>query len=155
MWGTSGQVLVFNKNDDHNQCLHRNRWCGVTPLAEKSQVTNHIRCALGWPNGRRRLIATVTTACIPDVDIVISYGQVKSRLSSHLLCPITPPKQASYGKKSLRSCSSTFCHSRPALASYVVPDGSNWLESTWVCWERTDHTTCAKTYVQVYAYTKS
>jgi len=72
-------------------------------------------------------MATVTTAFIPDVDIVISYGQVKSRLSSHLLGPVTPLKHASYGKKSLHSCASTFSHSRPALAGYVVHDGSNWL----------------------------
>jgi hypothetical protein len=29
MRGTSGQVLVFNKNDDHNQFLCRNRWCEI------------------------------------------------------------------------------------------------------------------------------
>jgi hypothetical protein len=83
MRGTSGQVLVFNKNDDHNRFLHRNWWCGITPLAERSQVTTHIRCILGWPNGCRRVMATVTNAFIPDVDIVISYVQVKSCLSSH------------------------------------------------------------------------
>jgi hypothetical protein len=66
-------------------------------------------------------MATVTTA---DVDIVISYAQVKSRLSNHLLCPITRLKQASYWKKSARS---TFSHNQPALAGYVVHDGSNWL----------------------------
>jgi hypothetical protein len=123
----SGQVLVFNKNDDHNRFLHRNWWCGITPLVEKSQVTNHIRCILGWPNGRRRVMATVTTAFIPDVDIVISYGQVKSSVSSHLLCPVTRVKQATCGKKSRCSCDSTFFHNRPPLACYVVHDGSNWL----------------------------
>jgi hypothetical protein len=72
-------------------------------------------------------MATVTTAFIPDVDIVISYGQVKSRLLSHLLCPMTRVKQASYGKKSRRSCNSTFFHNRPPLACYIVHDGSNWV----------------------------
>ncbi len=46
--------------------------------------------------------ATVTKASIPDVDIVISYGPVKSHPSSHQLCPITRLKQAGYGK---RTCS--------------------------------------------------
>ncbi len=128
MRGTSGQVLVFKKNDDHNRFLHRNWWCGITPLVERSQVTTHIRCILGWPNGCRRVMATVTNTFIPDIDIVISYAQVKSRLSS-------------YGKKSGRSCVSTFSHHRPALAGYVVHDGSNWLsqyefvekELTYLC----------------------
>jgi len=126
MRGTSSQVLVFNKNDDHNRFLHRNRWCGITPLAERSQVTTHIRCILGWPKGCRRVMATVTNAFIPDIDIVISYAKVKSRLSSHWVCPVSGLKQASYGKKSGRSCVSTFSHHWPALAGYVVHYGSNW-----------------------------
>jgi hypothetical protein len=69
-------------------------------------------------------MATVTTAFISD-DVVISYGPVKSRLSSHGLCPVTRLKQAGYGKKSCHSCGSTFSHNEPALAGYVVHDGSN------------------------------
>jgi hypothetical protein len=142
MRGTSGQVLVFNRNDDHNRFVHRNWWCGITPLAERSQFTTHIPCILGWPKGCRRVMATVTTAFIPDVDIVISYAQVKSRPSNYLLSPVTGLKQASYGKKSFCSCGSTFSHNRPALAGYVVHDGFNWLsqhefvekELTYLCY---------------------
>jgi hypothetical protein len=91
-------------------------------------------------------MTTVTKAFIPDIDIVISYAQVnaqvKSRLSNHLLRPITRLKQASYGNKSLCSCGSTFSHNRPAVARYVVPDGFNWLsehefvekELTYLCY---------------------
>jgi hypothetical protein len=36
----------------HNQFLCRNRRCGINPLAERSQVTTHIRCVLlGRPDG--------------------------------------------------------------------------------------------------------
>jgi len=109
---------------------------------EITGCTHIRRCILGWANGRRRVMATVTTAFIPDVDIVISYAQVKSRLSNHPLRPITWLKQASYGEKSLCSCGSTFSHNRPALAGYVVHDGFNWLsqhefvekELTYLCY---------------------
>jgi hypothetical protein len=36
---------------------------------------------------------TVTTAFIPDVRVVIGYGQVKSHPSSHQLCLVTRLKQ--------------------------------------------------------------
>ncbi len=104
----------------HNRFLRRNWWCGIIPLAERSQVTTHIRCVLGWPDGRRRVMATVTVAFIPIVDVVISYGRVKSCPSSHRLCPITQLEPAGYGKESCRSLGSTFSHNRLARAGYVV-----------------------------------
>jgi hypothetical protein len=100
---------------------------GDVALAERSQVTTHICCRLGWPDECSWVMATVTTAFIPDVDVVISYGRVKSHLLSHWLCPITQLKQTGYRKKSHHSCGSTFSHNQPALTGYVVHDGSNWL----------------------------
>jgi hypothetical protein len=82
--------------------------------------TTHVHCVLGQPDGRRRVTATSTTAFIPNVDVVISYGRVKSCPSSHRLCPITQLEQAGYGKKSCRSLGSTFSHNRLARAGYVV-----------------------------------
>ncbi len=49
----------------HNRrFLHRNWWRGITSLAERSRVTTHICCVLGWPDGRRRVVATATEAFI-------------------------------------------------------------------------------------------
>jgi len=85
-------------------------------LAERSQIN---RCVPGRPDGRRRVTATATTTFIPNVNVVISYRLVKSRPSSHRLCPVTWLKQAGYGKKSHHSCGSTFSRNRPARAGYV------------------------------------
>jgi hypothetical protein len=63
---------------------------------------------------------TVTMAFIPDVDVVISYGRMKSPPSSHWLRPITELGQASYRKKSHHSHGETFSRNWPAQASYVV-----------------------------------
>jgi hypothetical protein len=116
----SGNAHSLGHYTTHNRFLLRNWWCGITPLAERSQVTAHIRCVLGRPDGRRRVMVTVTTAFIPNVDIVINYGRVKSGLLSHRLCPVTRLEQAGYGKKSHCSCGSTFSHNQPARAGYVV-----------------------------------
>jgi hypothetical protein len=85
---------------NHNRFLRRNWWHGITPLVERSQVTNHICYVLGWPDGCKRVMAIATMAFIPKVDVVISYRRVKSHLSSHQSCLITRLKQASYGKSS-------------------------------------------------------
>jgi hypothetical protein len=65
-------------------------------------------------------MATVTTTFIPNVDVVISYGWVKSCPSSHRLCPITQLEHVGYGKKSCSSLGSTFSHNRLARASYLI-----------------------------------
>jgi hypothetical protein len=80
-------------------------------------------------------MATLTTAFIPDVDVVISYGRVKSRLLSHRLCSVTWLKQTDYGKSLAAHAArlfpiilrQDFSRNRPALAGYIVHDGSNWL----------------------------
>jgi hypothetical protein len=61
-----------------NWFLCRNWWRGITQLVERSQVTTHICCVLGWPDGCRKVIMTATTAFIPNIDLVMSYGRVKS-----------------------------------------------------------------------------
>jgi hypothetical protein len=95
----------------HNQFLHRNRWCGINPLVERSQVITHIGTGvLGRPDGHwGGFMATATMAFIPNIDVVISYGQVKSHPSSHQL-----------QKKSRRSHGSTFSHNWSALTGYIV-----------------------------------
>jgi hypothetical protein len=42
-----------------------NWWRGITPLAERSQVTTHIRCVLGRPDGRRRIMMIATNNIHP------------------------------------------------------------------------------------------
>jgi len=71
-----------------NWLLCRNWWCGITPLVERSQVTIHICCVLVGLTGAGGVMARVTTAFIQDVNVVISYGWVKSCPSSHRLCPV-------------------------------------------------------------------
>jgi hypothetical protein len=121
----------------HNGFLCRNQWRGITPLVERSQVTTHIRCVLGWPDGCRRVMATATTAFILNVDVLISYGWVKFHPSCHWLCLVTQLEQAGYGKKSRHhSCGSTFFHNRPTLAGYVVHNqalvaSKNFWEAKW------------------------
>jgi hypothetical protein len=83
----------------HNQFLPRNRRHGVAPLLERSQVTTHICCLLGPPDQAQGVMQTATTAFIPNIWVVIGYGQVKSRPSSHRLCPVTWLEQAGYQKK--------------------------------------------------------
>jgi hypothetical protein len=61
----------------HTRFLGRNWWRGITALAERAQVTTHIRCVLGRSDGCRKVIATATAAFIPNVDVVISYRRVK------------------------------------------------------------------------------
>jgi hypothetical protein len=74
----STQVVGCMPVRTHNRFLCRNWWHGITPLVERSQVTTHIHYVLGWPDGRRRVMVTATTAFIPNIDVVISYRQVKS-----------------------------------------------------------------------------
>jgi len=150
-WSFILTSFTICNNDDHNRFLHRNWWCGITPLAERSQVTTHICCILGWRKGSRRVTATVTTAFIPDIDIVISYGQVKSHLLSHRLCPVTQLKQASYRKKilpaQLFSITSLLSLATQLMMVLIGQVNMSLLRKNWP--------TCATTYVKVYAYTKS
>jgi hypothetical protein len=60
----------------HNRFLPRNWQPGVTQLAGLTR----------WAQG---VMWTATTAFIPGIGVVTSYGQVKSRPSSHQLCPVT------------------------------------------------------------------
>jgi hypothetical protein len=104
----------------HKQFLCRYQWRGITSLVDRSQVTTHIRCVLCWPDGRRRIMATATTAFIPNVDVLISYRWLKFHPSSHRLCLVTELEQAGYRRKSCHSRNSIFSHNRPTLAGYVV-----------------------------------
>jgi hypothetical protein len=59
--------------------MGRNQWGGVTPWAERSQVTTHICCVLGRPDRCRCLCRQWQWhSFIPDVQVVIGSKQVKS-----------------------------------------------------------------------------
>jgi len=56
------------------------------PLMKRFQVTTRICCVLGWPDRLQRVVRTMTMAFIPDVRVVVGYGQAKSHPSSHRCC---------------------------------------------------------------------
>jgi len=112
-----------------NWLLCRNWWCGITPLVERSQVTIHICCVLGWPDGRRRGYGESDNGIHPrrQRSHQLWVGEILS-VKSPVMSRNTWLEQAGYGKKSHHSRASTFSLNWPALAGYVVHN----LLSMWM-----------------------
>jgi hypothetical protein len=112
-----------------NWLLCRNWWCGITPLVERSQVTIHICCVLGWPDGRRRGYGDSDNGIHPrrQRSHQLWVGEILS-VKSPVMSRNTWLEQAGYGKKSHHSRALTFSLNWPALAGYVVHN----LLSMWM-----------------------
>lgn len=97
--GFKKKICMFtNCSSNYSQCvLLRVQWHGVTPLMKRFQVTTRICCVLGWPDRLQRVVRTMTMAFIPDVRVVVGYGQAKSHPSSHRCC--YSDKELDYLKK--------------------------------------------------------
>jgi hypothetical protein len=54
IWASSNVYHISKYLSQNQRYFHRNWWCGITPLAERSQVTTHIHSILGQRDGCRK-----------------------------------------------------------------------------------------------------